>query len=366
MEKKTVLYDKHVQANGKIVPFAGYLLPVQYETGVITEHMAVRTGVGMFDVSHMGEIICKGPDALKNVNYLMSNSYDDMFDGQARYTTMCNEKGGVVDDFIVYRKSEDEFFLVPNAANKDKDYAWILDHKFGDVVFEDVSDKYAQIAVQGPKAKDVILKMVDPEMIPKKYYSANFNATVAGIDCILSRTGYTGEMGYEIYLPVEHAEEMWDAFLENGKEEGLIPCGLGARDTLRMEAAMPLYGHEMTDDISPLETALDNFVCMDKEDFIGKKAMLEHPSTKTRMGLKITGRGIAREHMPVFIGDEQIGETTSGSHFPFMNGAYAMAIIDKAHAEVGTQVEVEIRGKKVTAEVVELPIYKRPKKAAAK
>ncbi|SFQ16020.1 aminomethyltransferase [Lachnospiraceae bacterium XBB1006] len=362
MEKKTVLYDKHVAANGKMVPFAGYILPVQYEKGVIAEHMAVRNGVGMFDVSHMGEIMCKGPDALKNVNHLMTNSYDGMYDGQARYTTMCNEHGGTVDDFIVYRIHEDEFMLVPNAANKDKDYKWILEHQIGDVTFTDVSEKYAQIAVQGPKAKDVILKMVDPDMIPKKYYSANFNATVAGIDCILSRTGYTGELGYEIYLPVEHAEEMWDAFLENGKEEGLIPCGLGARDTLRMEAAMPLYGHEMNDDISPLETALDFCVKMDKEEFVGKEAMEKNPSTKTRMGLKITGRGIAREHMDVYIGDEKIGQTTSGSHFPFMGGAYAMAILDKKHAEVGTEVEVEIRGKRVAAEIVPLPIYDRKKR----
>ena len=362
MEKKTVLYDKHVAANGKMVPFAGYILPVQYEQGVIAEHMAVRNGVGMFDVSHMGEIMCKGPDALKNVNHLMTNSYDGMYDGQARYTTMCNEHGGTVDDFIVYRIHEDEFMLVPNAANKDKDYKWILEHQIGDVTFTDVSEKYAQIAVQGPKAKDVILKMVDPEMIPKKYYSANFNAKVAGIDCILSRTGYTGELGYEIYLPVEHAEEMWDAFLENGKEEGLIPCGLGARDTLRMEAAMPLYGHEMTDDISPLETGLDFCVKMDKEEFVGKEAMEKNPSTKTRMGLKITGRGIAREHMDVYIGDEKVGQTTSGSHFPFMGGAYAMAILDKKHAEVGTEVEVEIRGKRVTAEVMPLPIYDRKKR----
>ncbi|MCR4955441.1 MAG: glycine cleavage system aminomethyltransferase GcvT [Lachnospiraceae bacterium] len=364
MEKKTVLYEKHLEANGKMVPFGGYILPVQYETGVIKEHMTVRTGVGMFDVSHMGEIVCKGKDALKNINHLMTNSYDDMYDGQARYTVMCNEFGGVVDDFIVYRVNEEEFFLVPNAANVDKDYAWILDHQIGDVTFENVSDKYGQIALQGPKAKDVMLKLVDPEEIPKKYYSANFNATVAGMKCILSRTGYTGELGYEIYIDKDNAPKMWDILLEKGKEEGVIPCGLGARDTLRLEAGMCLYGHEMTENVSPLETALDIFVKMDKEEFIGKQAMIDTPSNKTRVGLKITGRGIAREDMKVYKGDKLVGETTSGSHLPYMKGAYAMAIVNKDYAELGTEVEVDIRGKRVAAEVIELPFYKRPRKKA--
>lgn len=362
MELKTPLYDAHVKAGGKIVPFAGYLLPVQYATGVIKEHMAVRTQAGLFDVSHMGEVLCEGKDALANLQMLLTNNFDNMVDGQARYSPMCNEKGGTVDDLIVYKKADEKYLIVVNAANKDKDYEWMLTHQFGEVTFKDVSDQYAQLALQGPKALDILKKLTAEENIPEKNYYAVFDAEVAGIPCIVSRTGYTGEDGVELYLESSKAEKMWDVLLENGKKEGLIPCGLGARDTLRMEAAMPLYGHEMDDETTPLETGLKFAVKMKKEEFIGKKALEEQGEPKrTRVGLKVTGRGIIREHQDVYLNGEQIGCTTSGTHCPYLGYPIAMALVESGSVELGTVVQVEVRGRQVEAEVVALPFYKRNK-----
>lgn len=362
MERKTPLYDAHVKAGGKMVPFGGYILPVQYKEGVIKEHMAVRTQAGLFDVSHMGEILCEGKDALANLQMLLTNNFDNMVDAQARYSPMCNENGGTVDDLIVYKKCDEHYFIVVNAANKDKDYQWMLDHQFGDVTFTDVSDQYAQLALQGPKAMEILRKVTAEENIPKKYYHAVFDTEAAGIPCIISKTGYTGEDGVELYLDSSRAEEMWDKLLEAGKEEGLIPCGLGARDTLRMEAAMPLYGHEMDDEVTPLETGLGFAVKMKKEDFIGKKAMEEKGTPAiTRVGLKVTGRGIIREHQDVYCDGKRIGRTTSGTHCPYLGYPVAMALVDAACAEPGTKVEADVRGRKVEAEIVPLPFYKRSK-----
>lgn len=362
MELKTPLYEAHVKAGGKIVPFGGYLLPVQYQTGVIKEHTAVRTQAGLFDVSHMGEILCEGKDALANLEQILTNQFANMVDGQARYSPMCNEQGGTVDDLIVYKRCEEHYFIVVNAANKDKDYQWMLDHQFGEVTFTDVSEQYAQLALQGPKAMEILKKVTDEENIPKKYYHAVFDTQAAGIPCIISKTGYTGEDGVELYLDSKDAENMWDALLEAGKEEGLIPCGLGARDTLRMEAAMPLYGHEMNDEVTPLETGLGFAVKMKKEDFIGKAALeaAGEPKRK-RIGLKVTGRGIIREEQPVFVGEEQVGRTTSGTHCPYLGYPVAMALVDAAYTEPGTKVSVEVRGRMVEAEIVPLPFYKREK-----
>ena len=363
MELKTPLYGAHVKAGGKIVPFAGYLLPVQYGTGVITEHMAVREKAGLFDVSHMGEVLCQGKDALANLQKLLTNDFTNMVDGQARYSPMCNENGGTVDDLIVYKRGDNDYFIVVNAANKDKDYQWMLDHQFGEVTFTDASSEYGQIALQGPKAMEILKKLTAEENIPKKYYHAVFDTEVAGIPCIISKTGYTGEDGVELYLASENAEKMWDTLLEAGKDEGLIPCGLGARDTLRMEAAMPLYGHEMDDEISPLETGLKFAVKMGKEeDFIGKKAMEERGEPKiTRIGLKVTGRGIIREHQDIYVGEKKIGHTTSGTHYPFLVYQIEMALVEAGSVEIGNKVEVDVRGRKVEAEVIALPFYKRAK-----
>ena len=362
MEQKTPLYETHVKYGGKIVPFAGYLLPVQYGTGVITEHMAVRTACGLFDVSHMGEIMCIGKDAVKNLNHLLTNDYTTMYDGQARYSPMCNEEGGVVDDLIVYKVRDDHYFIVVNAANKDKDFAWMKKHEFGEAVFTDISKDVAQIALQGPKAETILKKLVAEEDIPKKYYSAYFHKEIGGMDCIISRTGYTGEDGFEFYLAAEEAPKLWELLLETGKEEGLIPCGLGARDTLRLEAAMPLYGHEMNDEITPVEAGLGFFVKMQKEEFIGKAALEEKgvPAVK-RVGLRVTGRGIIREHTDVYADGKKIGVTTSGTHCPYIKAPVAMALLDTEYTEAGTAVEAEVRGRKVAAEVVPLPFYKKAK-----
>ncbi len=362
MDLKTPLYDEHVKAGGKIVPFAGYLLPVQYGTGVIKEHMAVRTQAGLFDVSHMGEILCEGKDALANLQMLLTNNFDNLVDGQARYSPMCTEEGGTVDDLIVYKKSDDHYFIVVNAANKDKDYQWMTNHKFGDAVFTDVSEEYAQLAVQGPKAMEIIRKLAREEEIPQKYYHAVFDAQVAGIPCIISKTGYTGEDGVELYFKSKDAARMWNTLLENGKEEGLIPCGLGARDTLRMEAGMPLYGHEMDETVTPREAGLGFAVKMKKENFIGKAALEEKGEPKRqRIGLKVIGRGIIREHQDVYAGETIIGHTTSGTHCPYLGYPAAIALVDSRYTEIGTRLKAEVRGRMIDAEIVELPFYKRSK-----
>lgn len=363
MEKRTPLYDKHVENHGKIVPFAGYLLPVQYEQGVIAEHMAVRKACGLFDVSHMGEVLLTGRDALANLNMLLTNDFTNMYDGQARYSPMCNESGGVIDDLIVYKIRENHYFIVVNASNREKDFAWMKEHQFADAYFEDLSDQVAQIALQGPKAHEILAKLVPEEELPKKYYSAVMEGKVKDISCIISKTGYTGEDGYELYMGTGDAGRMWDLLLEAGREDGLIPCGLGARDTLRLEAAMPLYGHEMNDEITPLETGLGFAVKMNKEDFIGKKALVDRgePSRK-RVGLKVTGRGIIREQEKVFADGKEIGITTSGTHCPYLGYPAAMALLPVEYAGVGTKVEVEVRNRMIGAEVIPIPFYKREKK----
>ena len=360
MEKKTPLYEKHLEAKGKIVPFGGYLLPVQYPTGVITEHMAVRKGCGMFDVSHMGEILLKGPGSTAFLNHLLTNDYTKMEDGQARYSPMCNESGGVVDDLIVYKVKENSYFIVVNAANKDKDFAWMKGHAFGDITLEDISDSVVQIALQGPLAQQLLERLTGKACIPVKYYTAVFEAKIADIPCVISRTGYTGEDGFEFYCSVQDGPKLWDLLLENGKEEGLIPCGLGARDTLRLEAAMPLYGHEMNDEISPKEASLGIFVKMEKPDFIGKAALEEKGAPKKkRVGLKVTGRGIIREKEDLFDGEKKVGVTTSGTHAPYLGYPIAMALVECEYAKPGTRLEADVRGRRVAAEVVKLPFYKK-------
>ncbi len=359
MELKTPLYDCHVKHGGKMVPFAGYLLPVQY-TDVIAEHMAVRTGAGMFDVSHMGEVIISGPDALACINHLYTNDFTSMLDGRVRYSPMCNEAGGVVDDLIVYRMAEDRYLVVVNAANRHKDVAWMQEHLIGDVVMEDVSDDYAQIALQGPKSAEILGKVMSAADIPEKYYTFKDHVTVAGAECLVSQTGYTGEHGYEIYCRPSDAAKIWEALLTAGADEGLIPCGLGARDTLRLEAAMPLYGHEMDDTITPLETGLGFAVKMQKDEFVGKEGMLAKGEPKIRrVGLKVTGRGIVRENCKLYAGEKEIGTSTSGTHCPYLGGAYAMALVDKDYGEPGQQIEAEVRGRRIAAEIIPLPFYKR-------
>ena len=368
-EKKTPLYDTHVAEGGKIVPFAGYLLPVQYGAGLVAEHEAVRTKCGLFDVSHMGEVTFSGPGALATLNHLLTNDFTSMTDGRARYSVMCYDDGGCVDDVIVYRFGPESYYVVVNAANKDKDVAWMSDHLLADTEMKDISDGVAQLALQGPASPEILAKLVAPEGIPEKYYTAIPNVDLCGMNVLVSRTGYTGEMGYEIYSAAEDAPAIWKKLREAGEEYGLIPCGLGARDTLRMEAAMPLYGHEMDETVTPLEAGLSFAVKMDMGDFIGRDALVEAGDPKRRrVGLWATGRGIIREEEDVYLvadadgstasAGKKIGETTSGTHCPHIKHAVAMALVDAAHAEVGTQVEVDVRGRRVAAEMVALPFYK--------
>ena len=358
---KTPLYDRHVSHGGKIVPFAGYLLPVQYEAGVMKEHAAVRERVGLFDVSHMGEVRFTGRDALANIQHLLCNDYASLADGRVRYSPMLNDQGGVIDDVLVYRFGPEEYLMVVTAANRHKDVRHILSQRFGEVTIEDISDSVGQLALQGPLAEQVMRTLVPENQIPQKYYSFVDRVSVGGVRCLLSRTGYTGEDGFELYFPPADAETLFDTLLKAGEPFGLQLCGLGCRDTLRLEAAMPLYGHEMDDTVSPLETGLGNYVKLAKESFIGREALLAAGEPKrARIGLRITGRGIAREHFPVFAGETLIGHTTSGTHCPTV-GPVAMALVDAAHQAVGETLLVEIRGAKVAAEVVPLPFYSRKK-----
>lgn len=360
MDKKTPLYEEHVRLGGKIVSFGGYALPVQYGTGIVKEHMAVREAAGLFDVSHMGEFELKGPDSVKNLNRLMTNDYTEMETGRCRYTPMCYENGGTVDDLIVAKRGENDYFLVVNASNRDKDFAWMTEQLTGDAVLTDVSDDYAEIALQGPASKELIRRLSPADRLPKKYYTAVFDTEIAGVPAIISRTGYTGEFGYEIYVPAAEGPKVFEALLKEGEDLGVIPCGLGARDTLRLEAGMPLYGHEMNAEITPLEADLGFAVKLEKEDFIGKEALLA-PQTRMRVGLKVTGRGILREELKVLKDGEEIGETTSGTFAPFLKVSIANALVKAGSLTIGDKVTVDVRGRAVEAEVVPLPFYKRAK-----
>ena len=360
-ERRTPLYAVHIASGAKMVPFAGYSMPVQY-SGVIAEHMAVRTHAGLFDVSHMGEVLFEGRDALANLQKLMTNDFTGMQNGRVRYTLMCNGDGGIVDDLVVCKYSDEKYVAVVNASNRAKDVAWMKEHSFGDVVIDDMSDRVSQIALQGPASKEILSRLADPALLPAKYYTFADAVDVGGISALVSQTGYTGEFGYELYISNEDAPKLWQMLIEAGSDLGLVPAGLGARDTLRLEAGMPLYGHEMNEIITPFEAGLNFVVKMDKDDFIGKSALIaKSEPSRRRVGLAMTGRGIARENETVYAGDAQIGRTTSGTHCPYLAKAVAMAMLDVAYTSAGTVVEVDVRGRRVAAEVVPLPFYKASK-----
>lgn len=358
LDKKTPLYDRHVALKGKMVSFGGYTMPVQYGKGILAEHMAVRTKMGMFDVSHMGEVLFEGKGALPSLNHLLSNDYTNLPIGKVRYGTMLNEKGGVIDDLIVYHLGEDRYMVVVNAATHDKDAAHMAKNLLPETKFTDISDDTGLISLQGPLTKSFLPALVDSGELPEKYYSEKEHVVIGGVDCLVSRTGYTGEFGYEIFCSAKDVGKVWDLLLEKGGED-LLPCGLGARDTLRLEAAMPLYGHEMDETVSPLETGLDFAVKLGKKEFIGLPALLAEPPKRERIGLKVTGRGIVREEEYLYLGDKKIGRTTSGTYCPYLKGAYAMALVPRNIVKIGDTVEADVRGRKVACEVVPLPFYKR-------
>lgn len=358
MEQKTALYERHVALGGKMVPFAGFSLPVQFQ-GILEEHRAVREHVGAFDCSHMGECMLEGADALKNLNNLLSNSFDTLAVGACRYAIMLYEDGGCVDDMLVYRHAENRYSLILNAANIAKDLNWIKTHLSGDTKLTDLSPEYSQIALQGPAAKELLAGLASGNPLPAKYYTFTEHVTVAGADCLVSRTGYTGEYGYEIFMKNADAVKVWDTLLN----AGAVPCGLGARDTLRLEAGMPLYGHEISEAIDPLTAGLNFAVKMEKPDFIGKAALLKCGTpTRKRVGLKVTGRGIIRDPQKVYKGDRQIGFITSGTFLSWINVSAGMAYVEPEEAVVGNCAEVDVRGRRVPVEIVELPFYSRTRK----
>lgn len=361
MDKKTALFDAHVSCAGKMVPFAGYLLPVSYTAGIAAEHMAVRTAAGLFDVSHMGEVLLSGPDALSNLQNLLTNDFSGMADGQIRYSPMCNDKGGTVDDLLVYCKAKNHYIIVLNASNREKDIAWMRKQLKGDAALTDLSDLTSEIAIQGPRSAEILAPLADSSL-PVKYYTFTENIGVAGVSCLVSRTGYTGEDGFELYMENRYAPLVWDALTAAGKDAGLVPCGLGARDTLRLEAAMPLYGHELDEDITPLEAGLGRFVRMEKDSFIGKDAlMLAGNPRRARVGLEILDRGIARAGDRVMLNGRDIGFVTSGTMAPFLGKAVAMALIEADNAAEEDGFGVDSRGRMLRARVTALPFYKRKK-----
>jgi len=362
MELKTPLYDCHLKSGGSIVPFAGYLLPVQYPTGIIAEHLAVRNAAGLFDVSHMGEVMISGPDALLNLQRIFTNDFSNMTDGRVRYTLICNDEGGIIDDVLIYRYGHERYLAVVNASNREKDFAWIASRASGDVAVDDIFDGIAQIALQGPNSREILLQLANEDDIPEKYYTFKDGAEVGGVKCLLSQTGYTGELGYELYADARDAVNLWRAIEDAGKPRGLVPAGLGARDTLRLEAGMPLYGHEMDETVTPFEAALAYGVKMSKDGFIGSEALMRAGDPKrVRVGLRMTGRGIARGSETVYIGGEEAGRTTSGTHCPYINYPVAMASLDTAHTAAGTKAEVDVRGRRIEAVVTPLPFYKKNK-----
>ena len=362
-EKKTPLYDRHLQMGGRMVDFGGYALPVQYE-GVLREHAAVRTSAGLFDVSHMGEVRVEGPKVFAFVQHLVTNDLTGMSDGQVRYSPMCREDGGTVDDLLVYRQAPDRYLLVVNAANRQKDFAFMKAHNPMRADISDISDGIAQLALQGPAAQAIMSKVADESLLPRDYYTFADDVPVAGIRCLLSRTGYTGEDGYELYCRADDGPALWDALMAAGGSEGICPCGLGARDTLRLEAAMPLYGHELSESITPLEAGLGFFVKLDKDDFIGREALLRQKLEgipRRRTGIVLTDRGIAREGARVFRNGEEVGVVTSGTQSPTLRKAIAMAMVTPSCRKSGRNVEVEVRGRMLKALTVKLPFYQRPR-----
>jgi aminomethyltransferase len=361
--RRTPLYEMHLKYGGKMIEFGGWSLPVQY-TGIKEEHQAVRSNCGLFDVSHMGEVSVKGGAALTMLQKLVTNDPARLAAGQTQYTPMCYPDGGVVDDLLIYKLSDAEYLLVINAANIEKDWAWILGQSAGlDVEIANLSDTTAQLALQGPLAEIILAQLSDRPLADLKYYWFYPQCLVAGKKVLISRTGYTGEDGFEIYCRPEDVPILWEVLLETGKPWGLIPVGLGCRDTLRFEACLPLYGHELSATISPLEAGLSAFVKLEKSAFNGQTALVAQKRQglqRKLVGLKALGRGVARAGYPVRDdAGRLIGHVTSGSYAPTLDQNLALALVNLDYAVVGQQLGFEVRGKIIAAEVVAKPFYQR-------
>lgn len=361
-EKKTPLYQVHIDSGAKMIEFGGWLMPVQY-SGIIEEHNAVRNKAGLFDVSHMGEFIVKGKDALPFLQKVLTNDLSTIVAGQAQYSPMCYENGGTVDDLLIYKYDDNEYLLVVNAGNIDKDWQW-LNKQSGDfdISLQNVSDEVGLLSLQGPLAEQILSSLTDANLKSLKFYRFLPRVMVAGCEVTLSRTGYTGEDGFEIYCKAEDSEKIWRAILKAGKAEGVLPVGLGSRDTLRFEAGLPLYGHELTVAITPVEAGIGMFVKVDKGDFIGSEQLVKQKTEGVEhkvVGFMMTDRGIARADYKVFADGKQIGKVTSGSPAPTLGKNLGLALVNKEYANIGQKIEIDIRGKLVSAEIIKKPFYKR-------
>jgi aminomethyltransferase len=360
--RRTSLYDAHVAAGGRMVPFAGWELPIQY-TGIGEEHEAVRTKAGLFDVSHMGEILVEGPAALDAVQRLITNNAARLEIDQGLYSPMCLPTGGIVDDLTVFRQAESRYLFIVNAATRAKDLLWIREHA-GRATVTDVSDDYALLALQGPRAEAILSQASGTEMAGLLPFHTRSDVRIDGLGVHVSRTGYTGEDGFEIAGEWAQAPRLWEALLRAGRPHGLVPVGLGARDTLRLEAGFMLYGSDITDTTSPLEAPLGWTVKLDKADFIGRDVLLRQKTEGPRrrlVGLQPGERAIPRQHFGIFAGGRPVGEVTSGTFSPTLRRPIAMGYVAAAVAAVGTTVAIDVRGTPAPAAVVKLPFYRRPK-----
>jgi aminomethyltransferase len=365
--KKTALNDLHRQLGGRMVEFGGWDMPVQYPAGTVSEHLRTRMHAGLFDVSHMGEIDVRGPDAIPFVNRLVSNDATKLTDGQAQYSALTTPEGTVIDDLLVYRFAEDHLLLVVNAGTTEKDWDWISSHHGTEnVQLRNASAEYCQIAIQGPNALSILQQITTVPLDEIKYYHFTEDK-VDSVPAIISRTGYTGEDGFEVYAAAEKAEQLWNKILEAGKygaEYGVLPCGLAARNTLRLEAGMCLYGHEIDDTTTLLEANLGWICKLNKGDFIGRETLQKQKDEGIKrklIGFEVTDRGIARDGQEILIDGQRVGKVTSGSPAPFLKKNIGMGYVPAEFAIEGKAIEIDVRGRLVNAQVVPLPFYKRPK-----
>ncbi len=360
--KKTPLNELHHRLGARMVEFGGWEMPVQY-SGVIAEHLAVRQAAGLFDVSHMGEIEVSGPQAFEFLQYATTNDLNKLVDGQVQYTALCYPDGGVVDDLTLYRKGAESFLLCVNAANTDKDFSWLqalrADSGIGDVVLVDSSRNYAQLALQGPAAEEILLQLTDINVSALKYYHF-VQGQVAGLEMLVSRTGYTGEDGFELYCAADDGEQLWQALSVAGQSAGLVPVGLGARDTLRLEKGYALYGHEINAEILPLEARLGWITKLGKGDFCGRNALQQAKDAGLKrqlVALILTENGVPRDGYPVFCQERQVGYVTSGTMSPSLKKGIALALIETAVAESTETLSIGIRKKTVTTTRTALPFF---------
>lgn len=367
--KRTPIFPEYEKYGAKTIDFGGWDLPVQF-TGIKDEHHATRTKAGLFDVSHMGEIIVKGPEAKQFLQTMTTNDLDRLTPKRAQYTFLCNENGGVVDDLIIYMLEEEHYFLVVNAANIEKDYNWLVEHNtYRDEKVEiiDESDHYSILAIQGPLAEKILQQLTDTDLSQINPFRFETEVEFEGISdaTMVSRSGYTGEDGFEVYVSPESAADLWNALLEAGKGDGLVPAGLGARDTLRFEAGLPLYGQELSETISPIEAGLKFAVKVDKEtDFIGKEELqkqIEHGTERKIVGIEMIDKGIPRTGYDVLVDDQVVGEVTTGTQSPTLQKNIGNVLIQTEYAEIGTEVTVQVRKRKLKAKIVPTPFYKREK-----